>query len=99
MVAWKKIHTTESLMDIKDDMSEAQLMAFSIAEAVNYETLVIIESKFKGDKIEGLKDRFNRPSKVAEYIYKKFKGDQDEMMGFITAFNKGVVVEDDDGEV
>ena len=97
MVRWKKLHESQDLSSLYEKMSEAQLLAFSIGEAVNYQTLVILESKFKAEKIADLKEKFDKPSKVAEFIYKKFKGDYDAMSAFVEAFNEGTEVIDEEG--
>lgn len=94
MVAWKKLHKSEDLEEVAGDMTEAQLMAFSISEAINYETLIILQARFDVSKLPDLREKFNKPSKLAEFVYKKFKGDAEAMQAFIEGFNAGAT----DGE-
>lgn len=89
MVAWKKIHGTEDLLKLSEDFTEGQLLAFSIADAINYETLIILQANFKSDKLSALREKYSKPSKVAEFVYKKFKGDEVAMTAFIDSFNVG----------
>lgn len=87
MLAWKKVHTSEDL-DV-DKLSDAQVAAFAIAATIDFSAFIILESKFNTDKLDTLRKKFNRPSHVAEYVFKKFKGDLDAMERFITEYNKG----------
>lgn len=95
MVEWKKLHKSAEIFELVDEMSRAQLLAFSIGEAVNFETLVILQSNFDSSKLDKLRAKFARPSNVAEFIFKKFKGDELAMVEFIDAFNSKVDTDDD----
>lgn len=99
MVSWKKLHTSEDISAEVENLSRAQLLAFSIGEAVAFETLVILQSNFNPDKIEKLRLKFGRPSNVAEFIYKKFNGNEEAMVAFIEAFNKQVSTDEDSGSL
>ena len=63
-------------------------------EAINYETLIILQARFDVSKLPDLREKFNKPSKLAEFVYKKFKGDAEAMQAFIEGFNAGAT----DGE-
>ena len=95
MVKWSKLHNAENLKDMADDISEAQFMAFAIGDVIDFSSFVILHSGFKVDKIEAIREKFTRPSHLAEFVYKKFKGDTEAMTEFVEVFNSGG---DEDGE-
>jgi len=88
MVAWKKLHKADSLGEYVEKMSEEQFMAFSIGDVLDYSTFLIMQSNFNIDKLAINREKFSKPSVVAELVYKKFKGDKAAMEAFIESFNE-----------
>ena len=88
MVKWSKLHKQEDeLGEMVEDLSEAQSLAFSIAMEIDFKTFLIIYSKADAEAVVKVKEKYNKVSHIAEYIFKRHGGDEDSLRNFIEVFN------------